>query len=42
MRDGGIEDFEIVVVDLIPESGVAHRIETVELVEIDGVAIGHQ
>ena len=33
---------EIVVVDLIFQAGLAHLIETVELVEIDGVPIRHQ
>ncbi len=39
--DRRAEDFEVVVVGLILQPGIADLIETVELVEIDGVAIGH-
>jgi len=36
------EDFNVMVVDLVFEASGSGLIETVELVEIDGVAIRHQ
>src|SRR5713101_7504382 len=39
--DRGAEDFLVVVVDLVFQSFFADLVEAVELVEIDGVTIGH-
>src|ERR1700733_1923248 len=41
-RDRRAEDLDIVVVDLVLQAGIPDLIETVELVEIDGVAIRHE
>ena len=40
-RDRGSEDLEVVIVDLIFQTFLADLIETVELVEIDGVTVRH-
>ena len=36
------EDAEIVVIDLVPQTGVADLVESLELIEADGIAVGHQ
>ena len=36
------EDAEIVVVDLIPQPGVADLVESLELIEADGISVGHE
>ena len=41
-RDRRAEYLDVVVVDLVLEAGGSGLIETVELVEIDGVAIRHE
>ena len=41
-RNRSTEDLQVVVVDLIFQAGLADLIETVKLVEIDRIAIGHQ
>ena len=41
-RERDSEDAEIVVVDLIPQPRIADLIEPLELIEADGIAIGHE
>jgi len=41
-RERYSEDAEIVVVDLVPEPGVADLVEPLELVEGDGISVGHE
>ncbi len=36
------EDAEIVVVDLVPQAGVADLVEPLELVEADGISVRHE
>ena len=36
------EDAEVVIVDLIPQAGVADLVEPFELIEADGIPIGHE
>ena len=36
------EDAEIVVVDLIPQAGVADLVEPLELIEADGIPVRHE
>ena len=40
--DGSTKDLEVVVVDLILEAGRARLIETMKLIEVDTIAIGHE
>ena len=41
-RERNTEDAEIVVIDLVPQAGVADLVEPLELVEADGIAVGHE
>src|SRR5271156_5028513 len=36
------EDAEIMVVDLIPQASVADLVESLELIEADGISVGHE
>src|ERR1700694_5788955 len=40
-RERGAEDAEIVVVDLIPQAGIAYLVEPLELIQADGITIRH-
>src|SRR6185437_4941053 len=39
--DGRAKNLQVVIVDLVGQSGFPRSIKSVELIEIDGVAIGH-
>ncbi len=41
-REGHSEDAEIVVIDLIPQPRIADLIEPLELIEADGISVGHE
>src|SRR5260370_817192 len=36
------KDAEVMVVDLIPQPGVADLVEALELIEVDGIPVGHE
>src|SRR5208283_5636957 len=41
-RKRDTENAEIVVIDLIPQPGVTDLVEPLELVEADGIPVGHE
>src|SRR5260370_18296914 len=41
-RQGDSEDAKVVVVDLVSETGVADLVEPLELIEADGIPVGHE